>query len=433
MRLGTKPFETSNPEDQLAWLVLRVIAALSPCTRASLIDYVIAAGDSNSKVGQGTFTPHRRKLIGYAFLKLKGFAFIRFTQEQIAITDEGRQFLSELELIASRRDDRSVKTAEINRELQAQPGARYIAPLRECTTNLLASCIPRIKWFCQGRLAGAGHGFLMNGVRARDIALELWKGKVTPLVRSKAPTLVLILTRFSRVCCKSAQATANSLVNWQTQGGAALWKNGKVSWSSQNNKRAGLSRLAMLVGVLLVALSAAGSVALLSSNRAGSKLETPTVSLQEPPIVWFYDGQDHPQQSIFVKRNFSGATWIEGISIRGENKSNQSLTAVQATLISDSGEQIELSVRATGGQQAQADAPNVPSGSEFSLEYGFRSDASGRQPGIPAEEFLSKYGGMIFRLRYTVPDAQRTLLEYFSPSRLKAQLADASAQRREFD
>ena len=190
-----------------------------------------------SKVGQGTFTPHRRKLIGDAFLKLKGSAFIRFTQEQIAITDEGRQFLSELELIASRRDDRSVKTAEINRELQAQPRARYIALLRECSTNLLASCIPRIKWFCQGRLAGAGHGFLMNGVRARDIALELWKGKVTPLVRSKAPTLVLILTRFSRVCCKSAQATANSLVNWQTQGGAALWKNGKVSWSSQNNKR----------------------------------------------------------------------------------------------------------------------------------------------------------------------------------------------------
>jgi hypothetical protein len=221
-------------------------------------------------------------------------------------------------------------------------------------------------------------------------------------------------------------------VNWQTQSGAAPWKNGKVSWSSLNNKLAGLSRLAIVVGVLLVALSAAGSVALLSGNRAESKPETPTVSLREPPIVWFYDGQDHPQQSIFVKRNFSGATWIEGISIRGENKSNQSLTAVQATLISDSGEQIELTVRATGGQQAQADAPNVPSGSEFSLEYGFHS-ASGRQTGMPAEEFLSKYGGMIFRLRYTVPGAQRTLLEYFSPSRLKAQLADASAQRREFD
>jgi hypothetical protein len=433
MRLGTKSFESSNPDDQLAWLVLRVITALSPCTKASLIDYVIAAGNSNSKVGQTTFTPHRRKLVGDALLKLKGFAFIRFTQEQIAITDEGRRFLSELELIASLRDDRSVKTAEINRELQAQPGTRYIAPLRECATNLLARYILRIKRFCQDRLAGAGHGFLMNGIRARDIALEVWKGKVTLIVRSKAPTLVLILTRFSRVYCKSAQATANSLVNRQTQSGAALWKNGKVSWSSLNNKLAGLSRLAIVVGVLLVALSAAGSIAILSGNRATSKPEASTVSLREPPIVWFYDGQDHPQQSIFVKRNFSGATWIEGISIRGENKSNQSLTAIQATLISDSGEQIELTVRATGDQQAQADAPNVPSGSDFSLEYGFHSDASGRQAGMPAEEFLSKYGGMIFRLRYTVPGAQRTLLEYFSPSRLKAQLADASAQRREFD
>ena len=452
MGQGTKPFESSNPEDQLAWLVLRVIAALSPCTKASLIDYVIAAGDSNSKVGQTTFTPHRRKLVGDALLKLKGFAFIRITQEQIAITDGGRRFLSELELIASQRDDRSVKTAEINRELQAQPGTRYIALLRACAANLLARYIPRIKRFCQDRLAGAAHGFLMNGVRARDIALEAWKGRVTPIVRSKAPTLVLILTRFSRVCCKGAQATVNSLVNWQSQSGAALWKNGKVSWLSLNNKLAGLSRLAIVVGVLVVGLSAAGSVALLSGNRAESKPETPTVSvallsgnraeskpetptvsLREPPIVWFYDRQDHPQQSIFVKRNFSGATWIEGISIRGENKSNQSLTAVQATLISDSGEQIELTVRATGGQQAQADAPNVPSGSEFSLEYGFHSDASDRQTGMPAEEFLSKYGGMIFRLRYTVPGAQRTFLEYFSTSRLKAQLADANAQRHEFD
>ncbi len=431
MRLGTKPIESSNPEDQLAWLVLRVIAALSPCRKASLIDYVIAAGDSSSKAGQTTFTPHRRKLVGDALLKLKASAFIRFTQEQIAITDEGRRFLTELELIASRHDDRSVKTAEINRELHAQPGTRYIALLRECATNLLARYIPRIKRFCQDRLAGAGHGFLMNGVRARDIALEVWKGKVTPIVRSKAPTLVVILTRFSMVCRKNAQATANSLVNRQTQSGAALWKNGKVSWSFLNNKL-GLSRLAIVVGVLLVALSAAG-VALLSGNRAESKPDTPTVSLREPPIIWFYDGQDHPQQSIFVKRNFSGATWIEGISIRGENKSNQSLTAVQATLISDSGEQMELTVRATGAQKAQADASNVPSGSEFSLEYGFHSDASGRQTGMPAEEFLSKYGGMIFRLRYTVPGAQRTLLEYFSPSRLKAQLADASAQRREFD
>ena len=83
-------------------------------------------------------------------------------------------------------------------------------------------------------------------------------------------------------------------MNWQTQSGVDLWKNGKVSWSSLNNKLAGLSRLAIVVGVLLVALSAAGSVALLSGNRAESKPETPTVSLREPPIVCFVMGKTTP-------------------------------------------------------------------------------------------------------------------------------------------
>jgi hypothetical protein len=429
MRRGTKPFESSNPEDQLAWLVLRVIAALSPCTKTSLIAYV-AAGDSKSTVGQTTFTPHRRTLIDEALLKLKRFSFIRCTQEQIAITDEGRRFLSQLELVASRRHDRSAKTVEISRERQAPPpGTHYIVLLREFAPNLLARCIPRVKRFCQDRLAGAVtlDGFLMDSVRAR------WKGKVARIVRPRALTLVLVMTRSARICCKSAQATANNLVNWQSQRGGALWKKGKASWSTLDNKLAGLSPLTIVAGaVLLVALPAAG-IALLSGNRAESKQEAPAVSLREPPLVWFYDGQDHPKQSIFVKRNFSGATWIEGISINGENKSNQSLTAVQATLISDSGEQIELTVRATGRQQADADAPNVPSGSAFSLEHGFHSDGSSHLTGMSAEEFLSKYGGMIFRMRYTVAGVQRTLIDYLSPSWLKAQLADASAQRREFD
>jgi hypothetical protein len=429
MRRGTKPFESSNPEDQLAWLVLRVIAALSPCTKTSLIAYV-AAGDSKSTVGQTTFTPHRRTLIDEALLKLKRFSFIRCTQEQIAITDEGRRFLSQLELVASRRHDRSAKTVEISRERQAPPGTHYIVLLREFAPNLLARCIPRVKRFCQDRLAGAVtlDGFLMDSVRAR------WKGKVARIVRPRALTLVLVMTRSARICCKSAQATANNLVNWQSQRGGALWKKGKASWSTLDNKLAGLSPLTIVAGaVLLVALPAAGSVALLSGNRAESKQEAPAVSLREPPLVWFYDGQDHPKQSIFVKRNFSGATWIEGISISGENKSNQSLTAVQATLISDSGEQIELTVRATGRQQADADAPNVPSGSAFSLEHGFHSDGSSHLTGMSAEEFLSNYGGMIFRMRYTVAGVQRTLIDYLSLSRLKAQLTDASAQRREFN
>lgn len=149
--------------------------------------------------------------------------------------------------------------------------------------------------------------------------------------------------------------------------------------------------------------------------------------LTKSPIVWFYDGQDRPKRSIFVTRKFSGATWIDGLAIRGENTSNQPLTAVQGTIKSDTGQEIKLSVSAAGSQQTKADAHDVLSGSEFTLEYGFHPDASGQQAGMPAEEFLSKNGGMIFKFSYTVAGVQTALIEYFSPSKLKTQLVDAES------
>jgi hypothetical protein len=215
-----------------------------------------------------------------------------------------------------------------------------------------------------------------------------------------------------------------------TRQSGGLLKVGKARCLSLSAKLAGLSRLVIVAGaLLLVALSTAGGFALLSGKRAESTREAPMVSSRESPVVWFYEGQDRSKQSIFVKRKFSGATWIEGISIRGENTSNQPLTAVEATLKSDTGEEIELTVSAAGSRQTQADAHDVPSG-EFILKYGFHPDASGQQAGVPAEEFLSKNGGMIFKFSYTVAGVQTTLIEYFSPSRLKAQLVDAERAER---
>jgi hypothetical protein len=441
MRGRVKALEEPDPRNQLAWLVLRVLAKLSPCTERSLFAYV-AAGESKSEVGHTTYAPHRGELIGNALLKLERLAFIQFAQTQIAITNEGRRFLDELPVIALGLDDRSAKTSRswsdpfegINGVLQAKPWTRYIALLKEFTATLLPTYIPRLKRFCQDCLAGTGttlQGFLMNGVRARDVAREVWRRKGAPIVRSRAATLVHVMTRLAKVCRTCAEAAALATTR---SGGGFLWKAGKARYLSLNAKLAGLSRLVVASGaLLLVALSTAGGVALLSGKRAESTQETPivnsrvspiVVNSRVSPIVWFYDGQD-PKQSIFVKRKFAGATWIEGISIRGENTSNQPLTAVQAILISDTGDEIELTVNATGSQQTQADAHDVPSGSEFTLEYGFRTDASGQQAGMPAEKFLSKYGGMIFKFRYTIHGVQRTLIEYFSSSRLKAQLVDA--------
>jgi hypothetical protein len=75
------------------------------------------------------------------------------------------------------------------------------------------------------------------------------------------------------------------------------------------------------------------------------------------------------------------------------------------------------------GSQGRVDAKDVPSGSKFTLESTFHPDAR-EKIGMPAEEFLSKYGGMILRVSYTVAGVQTTLIEYFSTSKLRAQLAE---------
>ena len=414
MRERVKALEDPNRGDQLAWLVLRVVAELSPCTERSLFGCV-SGGVPASRPGQASYA-HTRELIYGTLLKLKERSFIQLDYAQIAITDKGRRFLDELPVVAVGPDGRSVKTSKswsdsfealINGALRALPWTHYIGLSSEFAPTLLARCIPRLDRFCRDRFAGTGavmqRTFLTNSVRARYVALEFWKRKVASTVGSRAATLVLILARLATVCRRHTEAAANV------------------------NRPAGVSRLVIFAGfVLLIALSTAGAVVFLSGKRAEST-QASIVRSRASPVVWFFDEQDRPKQSIFVKRDFSGATWIEGISIRGANTSNQPLTAVQATLISDMGEEIELTLRAAGGRQAQVDVHDVPSESEFTLEHGFELDASAQRAGMPAEQFLSKYGGMIFRMRYSVAGVQGTLIDYFSPSRLKTDVVEAKS------
>ena len=60
------------------------------------------------------------------------------------------------------------------------------------------------------------------------------------------------------------------------------------------------------------------------------------------------------------------------------------------------------------------------------MEFLFLPDASAQQTGIPAEVYVSEYGGAIFTFSYVTAAAERTDIEYLSPERLKAQLAEVS-------
>ena len=68
--------EDRNPVDQLACLVLRVIAELSPCTERSLVE-LLSEGDPRSQTGQ-VRRSHMRELVHGALLKLKALALSSF-------------------------------------------------------------------------------------------------------------------------------------------------------------------------------------------------------------------------------------------------------------------------------------------------------------------------------------------------------------------
>ena len=75
----------SDSRNELAWLVLRVIGRLAPCTETSLVAYI-------SRDYTKSETPTGRLVLD-DLPKLKALGFIESTEEQIGITDAGRHFL----------------------------------------------------------------------------------------------------------------------------------------------------------------------------------------------------------------------------------------------------------------------------------------------------------------------------------------------------
>ena len=445
--------EDRNPVDQLACLVLRVIAELSPCTERSLVE-LLPEGGPRSQTGQ-VRRSHMRELVHGALLKLKALAFIEFSGERIAITDKGKRCLVDLLVTLQRGRSADVRDTKADRQVAfdhveqygikgttakvtqpcvsslSQLPARLWEPshalLRVLATTLRSEYAPRLKRFCQDRLTQVSLAMprvcKMTIAWACDCLLYVRKHKIVPMIGSGATSLVHV--QLAKAFSRAFEGIGKGKI------GARLSKITEANGLLPDIKFAGFdSRSINYTGVLLLvcgALSIAGGILFLSSERANSSRaegtsRNHTGSSRASPIVWFHDGQDRLGRSIFVTRRREGAAWIEGLAIRGENASDQTLTGLQGAIKTDSGEQISLSVDTEDSQGKWADAEDVPSGSKFTLKSA--ANPYGTQKGIPAEEFLSKHGGMIFRVSYAVSGVQTTLIEYFSTSKLRAQLAD---------
>lgn len=99
MHQGVKALEDTSSMDELAWLVLRVVSELSPCTKRLLLAFV-SGSDSTSSPGHAYGSAVQER-ISKALLKLKALALIHLADEKIVITDEGRRLLGDSPMAAS--------------------------------------------------------------------------------------------------------------------------------------------------------------------------------------------------------------------------------------------------------------------------------------------------------------------------------------------
>ena len=91
MRRGVRASETTTTwQNQLAWLLLRVIAELAPCTPASLIACV-----SGHPSGCGQPESSARRVVFDTLLTLEIQDLVHTDQDLISITDKGRRYLEQ--------------------------------------------------------------------------------------------------------------------------------------------------------------------------------------------------------------------------------------------------------------------------------------------------------------------------------------------------
>jgi hypothetical protein len=202
MRRGITSFEDSGWRDELAWLLLRVIAELSPCTTNSLVAHV--SGDIFP--GEPGRASHIRNLVLDALLKLEILDLIDSSGEQIVLTDKGRRRRNEASIPASQR--RGSCFASLRALVLSEPGLRL--------KRLCQGCSAAFQLVTQS----VAH---MNGEQARrasGIARQTWKHHAT-VIRSKATILLATVVELLNLGRTRAQALRTLFANWLGPSGSA--------------------------------------------------------------------------------------------------------------------------------------------------------------------------------------------------------------------
>jgi L,D-transpeptidase YcbB len=221
---GVQQFEYSVLRDELAWLILRVISILEPCTEISLIAYIT-----------GNYTPSPAPigpLTLDAVAKLKALGLIQSAEGEIAITEAGNRFLDEL---------------PIN---PPSPRAPFVALLAVPGLAWLVKRTTWLKRFCPVSLAGLRA--ITQQRRARGDGAQV---------------------RHFATLCGMPKAWAKFFKDWHSQARTSLSNGLGGGGQVLTLKTLGPGRIALFVGALLVAvLTTAGGFAFLSGKGAAPEI-----------------------------------------------------------------------------------------------------------------------------------------------------------------
>jgi len=260
MRRGVEAPEIKAKDDQLLLLVLRVIAVLMPCTKPALFAHV--SGGDSTVVGSKT-----RKRIDSTLQRLAVLEFIQNSQDQISITDLGKQFLG-----------------QSTPDVLPSPGYNFLS-FKTFVASSAVGCCQRIGGIwkdCSTRSHSLGRRTRTYVWRQGGSVSRLWKSKIAPMIRGRANTLAPILGQAAKSCRMHAKALAVRFGSWQNRNKTWLREPPVSTGLLSKVKLVFLGRLKIVGGVsLALAVSTVAAISFLSGEQGG-KEEATTASTVRP-------------------------------------------------------------------------------------------------------------------------------------------------------
>jgi murein L,D-transpeptidase YcbB/YkuD len=263
MRPRLSALENTTWRNQLACLLLRVIAELAPCTPASLIACV--AGNPPS--GCGHSDSSTRRLVFDTLLTLEIQDLVRTDQDQISITDKGRRYLDQW----------------LAQDLP--PPAPDSVHLRMRAALLCAGELRRVHQLWLVAYSVATPGVLRMRRRLHALcqsaaALQKWQLNVSPMIASRTKTLVGAMTQR---CLMQARAALEFL----RKRAVTLRQTYTMAARLTHATLAACDRRAVVGAVVVLALFVTHGIASLSGK--------PTENVGG---AWLLDGPNHADSTV---------------------------------------------------------------------------------------------------------------------------------------